>query len=108
MESNKFAYIWQYTVDDMHKGAFLAAYDSTGLWTQLFLRDESYLETILLVDDTNPNRYVTIDYWTSKAARNDFRSKYRSEFEELDRQCEEFTSTEDFIGDFDIVGSSDA
>ncbi len=108
METKRFAYIWQYKVDDVHKTDFLAAYDSSGTWAQLFLRDKTYIETILLVDDSNPERYVTIDYWTSKAARDDFRSRYQSEFNELDRRCEQLTLKEDFIGDFVVVGSSDA
>ena len=108
MESEKFAYIWQFTVDDQHKVEFLAAYDATGTWAQLFLKDDTDLGTELLVDESDPSRYVTIDYWTSKAARDDFRKRFRTEFEELDRKCEEFTSVETLIGDFVIVSSPGA
>ena len=108
MDSEKFAYIWQFTVDDQYKAEFLAAYDTTGTWAQLFLKDEAYLGTELLVDDSDSSRYVTIDYWTSKAARDDFRKRFHTEFEELDRKCEEFTTVETLIGDFDIVSSPDA
>ncbi len=107
MESEKFAYIWQYTVDIQHTTKFLAAYDSAGTWAQFFLRDENYLGTELLVDDSDANRYLTIDYWTSKAARDNFRKRFRSEFNELDRKCEEFTSAESFIGDFVVASSPD-
>lgn len=108
MQSKKFAYIWEYSVDDQRKADFLAAYNSTGTWAQLFRRDETYLGTELLVDDAAPRRFVTIDYWTSKSARDDFRERNRAEFDELDTRCEEFTSSETFIGDFIIAVGADA
>ena len=107
METQKFAYIWQYRISDDYRADFLAAYKSSGNWAQLFQKDETYIETILLVDDSDPDRYVTIDYWTSKTARDDFRNRYRSEYDELDRRCEEFTMAESFVGDFAVVGRND-
>ena len=104
----KFAYVWEYRVDDSHKSDFLDEYDSTGTWAQLFQKDSNYLETVLLVDDTNPDRFMTIDYWTSKRARDDFRARFRTEFDALDDKCEAFTRTEVFLGDFVVVSSSDA
>jgi len=107
MSRKKFAYVWEYSVDDAHKAEFLAAYDSKGIWAQLFQRDSDYLETVLLVDDVDPDRFMTIDYWTSKSARDDFRSRFRAEFDELDASCEAFTNSEVFVGDFVVVNGSD-
>jgi hypothetical protein len=79
--------------------AFLAAYKPSGEWAQLFSLDPSYIETILLQDDEDEDRYVTIDYWKSKADRDSFRQRYSVEFDSLDNRCEAFTREEQFLGD---------
>jgi hypothetical protein len=107
MKTQKFAYIWQYQIKDDHRADFLAAYESSGKWAQLFQKDEAYIETILLVDDSDPDRFITIDFWTSKTGRDDFRNRYRSEYVELDGRCEEFTVAEGFIGDFVVASRHD-
>ena len=106
MASERFAYVWRYTIDPTHRTAFLAAYNSGGEWAQLFSRDPSYIETVLLQDDGDENRYVTIDFWKSKADRDLFRKRYSVEFENLDSTCESFTRDEQFIGDFLEIGES--
>ena len=107
MASERFAYIWQYTIEPSFRTAFLAAYKPSGEWAQLFSRDPSYIQTVLLQDDEDENRYVTIDYWKSKADRDSFRERYSVEFDSLDNRCETFTREEQFLGDFlEIVKSS--
>ena len=104
MTPGRFAYIWQYTIDPAHKQAFLAAYEPQGEWARLFSRDAAYIETVLLRDDKREDRYMTIDYWTSRSDRDAFRERYAIEFEELDGRCEAFTKEEQFIGDFQEIG----
>ena len=91
MTSKKFAYIWQYVVEH-HRREFLEAYGAGGEWVRLFSQDPEYIETVLLRDADDDRRYVTIDYWTSREARDAFRDRYNDEFRELDERCEEFTS----------------
>lgn len=95
-----FAYIWKYAIRPEHEDKFLAAYRPNGHWANLFARDPEYLRTDLLRDASDRYVYLTIDYWTSKAARDAFREKYSEEFSTLDRQCEEYTVSEVLIGDF--------
>ena len=102
MTENKFAYIWQYTVPDAHKDEFLRAYGPDGEWVKLFSKAQGYVETVLLRDAEDSERYVTIDYWESKIARDRFRKKYSAEFATLDEECEAFTQKEEFIGDFEV------
>lgn len=105
MASERFAYIWQYTIKQAHKQAFLAAYEPKGDWARLFSRDPAYIETVLLGDDQDENRYVTIDFWRSKADRDAFRARYSVEFDELDSRCEEFTEEEQFLGDLHEIST---
>lgn len=102
-ERKHFAYIWQYQVDKSRRDEFLAAYASDGVWARLFSRDPAYIETILLQDADDDDRFMTIDYWASKAARDAFRQKYAAEFSALDELCEKFTRREDLIGDFVVI-----
>lgn len=106
MASERFAYIWQYTIKPTSRPAFLDAYQPKGEWSQLFSRDPSYIKTVLLRDDEDENRYVTIDYWKSKDDRDSFREQYLAEFESLDEKCEAFTDAEQFLGDFLEIGET--
>ena len=103
MSSEKFAYIWRYTIDPDCRPEFLAAYNPNGEWVQLFSRDPAFLGTAFLQDSDNEDVYVTVDYWRSKADRDSFRKRYAAEFDSLDRKCEEFTIEEQFFGDYVIL-----
>ena len=103
MRSQRFAYIWQYIIEPNRRDEFLAAYGPGGEWVRIFSRDPSYIGTVLHSDVDDVNRYVTIDYWKSKADRDSFRQKYSIEFAELDERCEAFTRKEEFLGDFSEV-----
>lgn len=102
MDGAHFTYIWQYSIRPERREVFLAAYRSNGDWANLFSRDSNYIGTELLQNSSDRNEYLTIDYWTSKSARDSFRELFSVEFEALDRRCEEYTVNEVFVGDFVI------
>ncbi len=104
METERFAYIWQYTIDPRYRAEFLAAYRPDGDWSKLFQRDPEYFETKLFQDYDRSDRYITVDYWTSKNARDSFREKFAVEFKEIDERCENYTLNEVLIGDYFIIG----
>ena len=103
MRSASFAYVWQFRIDPGLKSEFLAAYRPGGDWARLFSLDPDYIETALLEDADDPDRYLTIDYWRSAEARDAFRERFAEAFVCLDRQCERFTLSEEFVGDFTIM-----
>ncbi len=107
MSSEQFAYIWQYIVDPARKAELLAAYLPDGEWARLMSRHPGYLGTQLLGDVESDDRFVTVDYWTSRADRDAFREAFSAEFAELDQKCEQFTLSEDFLGDFSVLGRND-
>jgi len=102
MTGQSFVYIWQYTIKSGLESEFLSAYESDGDWAKLFSKDINYLKTDLLHCTEDSDVYVTIDYWTSKAARDSFREENSEAFKELDERCEAYTISEVFIGDFVI------
>lgn len=104
----RFAYIWRYEIDPLHRSAFVKAYHSAGEWVQLFSRDPAYIKTVFLQDIEDKNQYVTIDFWKSRADRDAFRKRYSDEFERLDVRCEALTKAEHFIGDYlEVFPTSD-
>ena len=103
MLSKRFAYVWQYVVEDGQRAAFEHTYGPEGEWVQMFSHADGYLETELLSDAEDGGKYLTIDYWVSKEARNAFRLDFADEFQALDRRCEELTVQERFLGDLYLV-----
>lgn len=105
------AYIWEYRVHEDQVEAFRRAYGPRGDWVEMFRRDDGYLRTELYQDADDPQRFVTTDFWTSKAARESFRLTFKEELDELDelnelnRRCEALTVEERFLGDFHRVGA---
>jgi hypothetical protein len=97
-----FAYLWEYRVEPDRLEEFRRTYGPRGEWVKLFSRSADYLGTDLYHDTANARRFLTTDYWISREARDEFRSKFGSEIDDLDRRCEALTSEERFLGDFEI------
>jgi heme-degrading monooxygenase HmoA len=98
--NNRYVYIWEFEVAPHKQAEFLHAYGPAGLWTALFRRASGYLGTLLLNDQVNPRRYLTVDRWTSTEAHDAFLEKFRAEYEELDRACENLTSHDASLGSY--------
>ena len=95
--------IWEFIVKSGREDEFEQAYGAGGLWVQFFRRDEHYLGTELINDIVEPQRYLTIDRWTSESTYRDFRERNLSEYELLDRQCEHLMDSETPLGAFSVV-----
>lgn len=95
-----YSYVWEFRVVTGCESEFERIYDSQGEWAQLFKRGTGYLGTELHRDLKAAGRYITVDYWTSKAAYETFRSRFDAEFNRLDEYCESLTEEERLIGEF--------
>lgn len=100
-----FVYVWEYIVKKERKRDFERIYGSNGKWVHLFEKGVGYLGTELHRDISNNMRYVTVDYWVSKEAKDTFREQYAQEFAKLDQSCESLTERESFLGDFESLGT---
>jgi hypothetical protein len=96
----RFTYIWEFIVLPELESEFLKQYGAEGSWAKLFKQDSSYLETILLTDNSILRRYVTLDRWKTEQAYKSFREKYANEYNALDKLCEGLTKEENFLGSF--------
>ena len=88
--------VWRFTTNDPEE--FERHYGPEGTWAQLFRRSAEYVRTDLLTDGS---AYVTLDWWTSRAAYHAFRRDHAEDYARVDRQCEALTLTEEDLGRFE-------
>ena len=98
--------IWEFTARPGVRAEFENFYGPDGEWVQLFRRSRAFLRTEFFRDCKNENRYVTVDYFSSKAGFDDFLREFRPEYGALDRRCEGVRESEREIGAFTALGGS--
>ena len=98
---SEYVYIWRYEVRPERVDDFLEHYLPGGTWSRLFANGDGYLDTQLLRARDAANVFITIDRWRDAAAFERFRQEYASDFERIDRRCEEMTVAEEEIGRFE-------
>jgi len=96
--------IWEFRVRPRMKKRFLAAYGPEGEWAKLFRQDKRYIGTQLIQDLKARRTYMTVDFWTSQAAYENFRRRHASEYEAIDARCESLTESEREVGSYVKVG----
>ncbi len=92
--------MWEYRVKAERLDEFENIYGAGGAWAELFKKEAGYIGTELLRDEENPQRYMTIDKWTSAENYEEFRAKWKKEYEALDAQCEGLTEQESLLGNW--------
>ncbi len=91
---------WEFIIRTECVVQFEATYGPQGDWARLFSKAKGYRETQLLRDITDPGRYVTLDYWQSREAHDQFRAAHATEYQALDERCERLTVKEQKLGEF--------
>ena len=97
-----FAYVWEFHVAPEHVRDFERAYGPEGDWARLFRLHDGYVRTDLLRDTASMGRYLTVDYWKTQAACDEFRRRFNREFEALDTRCGQWTLSEAHLGNFTL------
>lgn len=95
--------IWKFAVKPGLESDFEAVYGPDGTWAQFFRRGHGHLETELLRDALVAGQYVTIDRWESKAAYEEFRTRFADSYSAIDQECEVLTESETEIGTYELV-----
>jgi len=95
-----YAYLWEFRVSPEQRAAFLHAYGPAGAWTALFRRAAGYRGTLLLADEADATRFLTVDRWESAAAYRAFRAAFAAEYAALDAKCAHLTQAERALGEF--------
>jgi heme-degrading monooxygenase HmoA len=95
-----YTYVWEFLVPPESQAEFERHYGTGGTWVQLFRQAPGHIETLLLKDQDNPGRYLTIDRWQSELAYRSFRSQFAQQYDALDCRCEGLTLREAALGTF--------
>jgi quinol monooxygenase YgiN len=94
--------VWEFRVLPKNRKNFERIYGPQGDWVRLFKKGKGYLRTELFRDAEIRGRYLTVDYWISKAAYDTFRREFDREFRTLDKKCESLTALEVSLGSFSL------
>jgi len=93
-----FLIVWQFRVRPPMKRSFLHAYGNAGEWVRFFSQDRHYIGTELTHDLKTPGTYLTLDFWTSERAYENFKRRNAAGYETIDAKCEALTESEREIG----------
>jgi heme-degrading monooxygenase HmoA len=100
-----YAIVWEFMVSAGRTADFEAAYGPDGPWSDLFRRSAGFIRSSLLRCEDRAGRYLTIDWWTSLEAFEDFRLVFAKDYHALDARLEILTSSEMRLGGFDDSAS---
>ena len=98
--------IWEFRALAGMESRFEEAYGPEGEWAQFFARDGGYVRTELNHDLKDSRRYVTLDFWVSGEAYENFRRQHAAQYGALDQKFEELTEKESEIGKFERVANT--
>ncbi|HUC54587.1 MAG TPA: antibiotic biosynthesis monooxygenase [Candidatus Cybelea sp.] len=98
-----FVALWEYEVKPGDEERFENAQGPDGDWVRLFRRDTHYHETRLVRDALRSGVYLTMDFWESRGAYEEFMAEHRAEYEEIDRASAGLTINERRIGWFELA-----
>lgn len=99
-----FSSVWEFRVKRELQGAFEKVYGPNGDWVRLFRSHAGYVHTVLLRDEADDLRYLTIDTWESRAHFLDFRERASVEFDALDQVCQSLMQSERQVGEYHRLG----
>ena len=95
-----FVALWEFEVKPGCEKRFLKVYGPEGDWAKLFRKDANYQETQLLHDLNRPATYLTLDFWASPQAHENFMATHAAEYKKLDAAGDKLTLRERKIGCF--------
>ena len=100
-----FVALWEYEVKPGCEKRFVKVYGPQGDWAKLFRIDANYQETRLLHDPENPANFLTLDFWASRPAYENFMATHAAGYKRLDAAGKELTLREKKIGWFELVSN---
>lgn len=90
--------LYRYRVHPTQAKAFEHAYGATGPWAKCFAASPGFRRTRLFRHRVEPDVYVSIDVWESKADYDDFRSENADAYARIDRELRLLYLEEHLLG----------
>jgi hypothetical protein len=98
-----FVALWEFEVKPGCEERFEKVYGPDGDWAKLFRRDSHYHQTRLVRDTFRGGVYLTMDFWESRRAYEDFMAERGAAYEALEAVGETLTVKERRMGWFEMV-----
>ena len=98
--------VWEFVVKEESRGQFELAYGPGGAWSNLFARCPGFRGTTLLRDTKDPRRYLTIDFWDTRAQREQELAERKAEYSNLDAAFAEWTESKAEVGIFSVLAEA--
>jgi hypothetical protein len=98
-----FLILWEFEVKLGCEERFEKVYGPGGEWAMLFRSDSQYRETRLVRDSFRDATYLTLDFWESCQAYEEFLGKRRAEYGAIEALGEKLTASERRIGAYELV-----
>ena len=92
--------VWEFQVKPECRAEFVLAYGPDGEWARLFSRSPEFLGVELVGSVGNPERFFTLDHWSSAAGMDMFLAANATAYEVLDRKFTGLTLWELRVGAF--------
>jgi hypothetical protein len=100
-----FLALWEFEVKPGCEERFEKVHGANGDWAMLFRTDSRYRETRLLHDPLRPAVYLTLDFWMSRQACEEFLQKRLAEYKALDATGKRLTIRERRIGWYETLSA---
>jgi hypothetical protein len=91
--------MWEFQIRAGMERRFEKVYGAQGDWARFFSQDASFIGTELM-HNLIQGMYVTLDFWSSPEAYDEFRNQHVANYNALDRKCQGLTESEREIGSF--------
>jgi len=98
-----FVALWEYEVKPGSEERFENAYGPAGDWVRLFRSDSQYIQTRLVKDSLRERVYLTMDFWESREAYEEFMGRHKADYAAIDATGEGLTLNERRIGWYEQV-----
>lgn len=96
--------IWEFRVRSGMGRRFETEYGPDGEWARLFAQDKNYLGTQLTRSLKDRRVYLTLDFWSSERAYENFRKRHAKKYEAIDARCEGLTESERELARYQTIG----
>ena len=98
--------VWEFVVKEESRGQFELAYGPGGAWSNLFARCPGFRGTTLLRDTKDPRRYLTIDFWDTRAQREQELAERKAVYSNLEAAFAEWTESKAEVGIFSVLAEA--
>lgn len=94
----------EFKVEPGNETTFESAFDPrTGSRARLFAASDAFLGSELLRGDADTTRFLAVERWRSQRAYERFGISHSEDFERLEREAAEMTSSQRLVGDFVVA-----